>query len=72
MKKIKLVYLAQVVMVTGWLSSCSKAIDLDPSHSQDGAGFFNTVRDYELALSGTYSKLLQMDTTELLMRLLMR
>ena len=59
MKKIKLIYLVLAMVVTGWLSSCSKAIDLDPTHSQDGAGFFNTVRDYELALSGTYSKLLQ-------------
>jgi hypothetical protein len=59
MKKIKLIYIATGIVAAGWLSSCSKAIDLDPSHTQDGAGFFNTVKDYELALNGTYSRLLQ-------------
>lgn len=59
MKKIKLIYMAMGVLTAGWLSSCSKAIDLEPSHTQDGAGFFKTIEDYELSLNGTYARLLQ-------------
>ena len=41
------------------LLSCKKAIDLEPSHNVDGADFFKTIGDYELALTGTYARLLQ-------------
>ena len=59
MKRFKIIYLAIMVAAAGWLSSCSKAIDQDPSHTIDGSQFFNTVEDYEKALIGVYARLLQ-------------
>jgi hypothetical protein len=59
MKKIKLIYLVIVAVMAGWLSSCSKAIDQDPTHTVDGSQFFNTIEDYEKALIGVYARLLQ-------------
>lgn len=59
MKKIRSIYIIAAIAVAGWLSSCSKAIDLNPTHTQDGADFFNTISDYERALNGTYARLLQ-------------
>src|SRR5688572_29863718 len=59
MKKIKLIYLVIVTLMAGWLSSCSKAIDQDPTHTVDGSQFFNTIEDYEKALIGVYARLLQ-------------
>ena len=46
-------------LLTGALASCKKAIDLQPTHNVDGSQFFNKIEDYELALTGTYSRLLQ-------------
>jgi hypothetical protein len=48
-----------MVAAAGWLSSCSKAIDQDPSHTIDGSQFFKTVEDYEKALVGVYARLQQ-------------
>lgn len=45
-------------MITGMVS-CKKNLDLDPSHSADGQTLFNKIEDYELALTGTYTRLLQ-------------
>ncbi len=39
--------------------SCSKSIDLDPTHSVNGDDFFKTVDEYEQALTGTYQRLKQ-------------
>ncbi len=46
------------VVVTG-LTSCKKAIDLNPTHNVDGSNFFTKISDYELSLTGIYSRLLQ-------------
>ena len=59
MKRIKIIYLAVFIAAAGWLAGCSKAIDQDPSHTIDGSTFFNTIEDYEKALTGTYARLLQ-------------
>jgi hypothetical protein len=39
--------------------SCKKPIDLEPTHSINGNQFFTRISDYELALTGTYTRLLQ-------------
>jgi hypothetical protein len=59
MKIIKTYFGAIAIAFITLLSSCSKAIDLEPSHTIDGEQFFNKIEDYELALTGTYSRLLQ-------------
>lgn len=41
------------------LGSCKKPIDLEPTHSVNGNNFFTKISDYELALTGTYTRLLQ-------------
>lgn len=41
------------------VTGCKKAIELDPTHNQDGSNFFTKIEDHELALTGTYARLLQ-------------
>lgn len=46
------------LFVAGFLfSSCKKVVDVDPSHTIDGDGFFNTVDEYDFALTGAYQRL---------------
>ena len=59
MKRINILVLAMIITVTGVISSCSKAIDKDPTHTLDGSQFFTKIDDYEKALTGLYSLLLQ-------------
>ena len=40
-----------------FLSSCSKTVDVDPTHTVNGENFFTTVEDYDLALTGAYQRL---------------
>jgi hypothetical protein len=37
------------------LSACEKVIDVKPEFEVDGAGLFSSLKDYEFALTGTYS-----------------
>ena len=48
-----------IIAVAGWISSCSKAIDKDPTHTLDGSQFFTKIEDYEKALTGLYARLQQ-------------
>ncbi|HEX5652515.1 MAG TPA: RagB/SusD family nutrient uptake outer membrane protein [Chitinophagaceae bacterium] len=59
MKHIKLIYLALLITMAGWLAGCSRAIDEDPSHTIDGSDFFTKIDDYEKSLLGVYARLLQ-------------
>lgn len=36
------------------ITSCKKAVDLDPSHTIDGDNFFKNVDEYDFALTGAY------------------
>lgn len=43
------------LLVSGFVfTSCSKTVDLDPSHTINGDNFFNTVDEYDFALTGAY------------------
>lgn len=59
MKKTIIRYGLLISFVLPGLVSCKKAIDLQPTHAVDGANFFTKIDDYELALTGTYARLLQ-------------
>ena len=59
MKKLRLIYVVLLAAIAGWLSSCSKAIDQNPTHVVDGSEFFTKIEDYEKALTGVYARLLQ-------------
>jgi starch-binding outer membrane protein, SusD/RagB family len=59
MKKTLIKYGLGIGLVVMGLTSCKKAIELDPTHSVDGGNFFTKIEDYELALTGTYARLLQ-------------
>jgi hypothetical protein len=39
------------------LSSCSKTVDLNPTHTINGDNFFTNVDDYDLVLTGAYNRL---------------
>jgi hypothetical protein len=39
------------------LSSCTKSVDVDPTHTVNGDNFFTKVEDYDLALTGAYQRL---------------
>jgi hypothetical protein len=58
MKK-SIIHAAAAALLLLSLASCKKAIDLEPSHNVDGADFFTMISDHELALTGTYARLLQ-------------
>lgn len=55
------IYTAAIVFLFFSLSSCKKAIDLDPTHTLDGEQSFNKIEDYELALTGAYTRLLSVN-----------
>lgn len=57
--KNKIVYLTFLMVTVIGLSSCKKLINLNPSHNINGNDFFTKISDYELALNGAYSRLLQ-------------
>jgi hypothetical protein len=59
MTNIKKTYWILILGVGTWLTSCTKAIDLNPTHSIDGADFFTKIEDYDRALTGVYARLLQ-------------
>src|SRR5260221_2899255 len=59
MEKNRVTYITFIIATAIWLSPCTKAIDLSPSHTIDGTKFFTKIGDYELALNGAYAKLLQ-------------
>ena len=58
MKKI-LQYCCLAGVMALSLASCKKAIDLEPTHNVDGNDFFTRIEDHEMALTGTYARLLQ-------------
>src|SRR5688572_16407288 len=58
MKKI-LQYCCFAAVLVLSLVSCKKAIDLEPTHNVDGNDFFTRIEDHEMALTGTYARLLQ-------------
>ncbi len=58
MKKI-LQYCCFAGLLALSLVSCKKAIDLEPTHNVDGNDFFTRIEDHEMALTGTYARLLQ-------------
>ena len=39
------------------ISSCSKSVDIDPTHTINGDNFFTKIEDYDLALTGAYQRL---------------
>ena len=39
--------------------SCKKTLELNPTHSAEGSEIFTRIEDYEFALTGTYTRLLQ-------------
>ncbi len=56
----------KIILQFGWvlallpvLVSCKKAIDLEPTHNVDGSNFFTKIEDYELSLTGVYTRLQQ-------------
>ncbi len=59
MKKQLIQYSLIITLAVITLPACKKALDLNPSHSADGQTIFTKIEDYELALTGTYSRLLQ-------------
>ena len=59
MKKTILTYGLVISFILPALMSCKKAIELDPTHNVDGGNFFTKIEDYELTLTGIYSRLLQ-------------
>ncbi|MBC7873374.1 MAG: RagB/SusD family nutrient uptake outer membrane protein, partial [Ferruginibacter sp.] len=59
MKKMIIQYGLIISCIVPGLLSCKKAIDLKPAHNIDGSNFFTKIDDYELALTGTYARLLQ-------------
>ncbi len=50
-------YIAALIMGGAFLSSCSKTVDVDPTHTVNGENFFTKIEDYDLALTGAYQRL---------------
>jgi hypothetical protein len=60
MKKSYKIFFAGAMLLFA-LGACKKTIDIQPTHTIDGDLGFNTVEDYEFALTGAYSRLLSID-----------
>lgn len=54
---MKCKYILSLFMVLGLLGSCSKFIDVEPTHSIDGDFYFNSLDDVEAALIGAYAQM---------------
>jgi hypothetical protein len=52
--KVTVKYLMALFVAGVMISSCKKAVDLDPSHTINGDNFFKTVDEYDFALTGAY------------------
>jgi hypothetical protein len=61
MKKSYKIYLALLLLVVVTLGSCSKTIDIEPTHTVNGDQSFTKIEDYEAALTGAYSRLLSVN-----------
>ena len=59
MKVIYKIYLSAVVAFTVCATSCTKELNQKPEYTLDGDASFNKIEDYQFALTGTYSQLLQ-------------
>jgi hypothetical protein len=55
--KYSIRYITGLIIGGAFLSSCSKTVDIDPTHTVNGENFFTTVEDYDLALTGAYQRL---------------
>ncbi|MGZ8537212.1 MAG: RagB/SusD family nutrient uptake outer membrane protein [Flavisolibacter sp.] len=52
-------YISTLVLGSLLLTACKKQIDQSPSHTLDGDERFETIEDYDFALTGVYTRLLQ-------------
>ncbi|MGZ5190241.1 MAG: hypothetical protein ACXWCZ_04430, partial [Flavisolibacter sp.] len=52
-------YISTLVLGSLLLTACKKQIDQAPTHTLDGDERFETIEDYEFALTGVYTRLLQ-------------
>lgn len=52
-------YISTIVLGSLLLTACKKQIDQSPTHTLDGDKRFETIEDYEFALTGAYTRLLQ-------------
>lgn len=59
---MKLIYkLCLAYMICGNIVSCSKPIDIEPTHTADGENLFKNLSDYEASLTAAYSRLLSVN-----------
>ncbi len=61
MKKLIYRYIIAALVLIATFSSCTKTIDLKPTHTIDGDVAFTKIEDYEAALTGAYSRLLSVN-----------
>lgn len=57
--KFKDIYIGLGLMGVLTLPACQKVIDVEPEFVRDGSQIFNSIRDYEFALTGAYAQLRQ-------------
>ncbi len=55
--KYSIKYITTIILGGAMLSSCSKTVDVDPSHTVNGDNFFTKVEDFDFALTGAYQRL---------------
>ena len=61
MKKSYYIFIIAALVLIVSVSSCTKTIDLNPTHTIDGDQAFNKIEDYEAALTGAYSRMLSVN-----------
>ena len=61
MKKSYKIYSAIVLGLMITLGSCTKTIDIEPTHTANGENSFTKLEDYEAALTGAYARLLSVN-----------
>jgi hypothetical protein len=57
--KRKINHIELLLICVVLILSCKKSVDLDPTHTVNGDEFFNSVDDYDFALTGAYQRLKQ-------------
>lgn len=55
--KRNLKYISSFILCGALLASCTKKVDLNPTYTVNGDASFNTIEDYEAALTGAYVRL---------------
>lgn len=61
MKKSYKIYSAVILYLIVIMASCTKTIDIEPTHTANGDASFTKISDYEAALTGAYSRLLSVN-----------